>query len=77
MRATLNIPDELMIEVQKMSKEKSKTKAIVTAMEAYIHDRKMTELRALRGKMPLNYDWRQAEEAELAAQQEREDYLEK
>jgi metal-responsive CopG/Arc/MetJ family transcriptional regulator len=34
MRATLNIPDDLLNEVQKISKEKSKTRAIVTAMEA-------------------------------------------
>lgn len=57
MRATLNIPDDLMSEVQKISKEKSKTRAVVTAMEAYVKDRKMTELISLRGKITLDYDW--------------------
>jgi metal-responsive CopG/Arc/MetJ family transcriptional regulator len=77
MRATLNIPDDLVSEVQKITKEKSKTKAIVRAMEAYVTERKMTELRALRGKISLDYDWQKEESRELQAQEEREKYLEK
>ena len=77
MRATLNIPDDLISEVQKISKEKSKTRAIVTAMKTYVRDRKMAELRALRGKMPLDYDWQKEEVVELRAQEERGKYLEK
>ena len=70
MRATLNIPDELLSEVQRITGEKSKTKAIVTAMEAYVRDEKMTELRTLRGKITLDYDWQKEEAAELQAQEE-------
>jgi len=77
MRATLNIPDDLLSEVQKISKEKSKTRAIVTAMEAYVRDRKMTELLALRGKMTINYDWETEENMELQAQEKRDQYNEK
>ena len=77
MRATLNIPDNLIYEVQKISKEKSKTKAIVRAMEAYVTEKKMVQLRALRGKIPLDYDWQREESAELQAQEEREKYLAK
>jgi len=77
MRATLNIPDELLSEVQKISKQKSKTMAIVTAMEFYVRDRKMTELLALRGKMTINYDWMTEEKIELQAQEERDQYNEK
>jgi len=77
MRATLNIPDDLLSEVQKISKEKSKTRAIVTAMESFVRDRKMTELLALRGKMTLDYDWRTEEKIELQAQEERDRYNEK
>ncbi len=51
MRATLNIPDDLLSEVQKISGEKSKTKAIITAMEEFIRQRKIKELIALRGKI--------------------------
>jgi metal-responsive CopG/Arc/MetJ family transcriptional regulator len=77
MRATLNIPDDLISEVQKISKEKSKTRAIVTAMETYVRDRKMAELRALRGKVPLDYDWQKEEAVELQAQKARGRYIEK
>ncbi len=77
MRATLNIPDNLILEVQKISKEKSKTRAIVIAMEAYVRGMKMAELRALKGIMPLEYDWQREEEAELQTQEERGKYLEK
>jgi metal-responsive CopG/Arc/MetJ family transcriptional regulator len=77
MRATLNIPDELLSEVQKFAGELSKTRAIVTAMEAYVREQKMVELRGLRGKMTLDYDWQKEEEAELQTQEERGKYLEK
>jgi metal-responsive CopG/Arc/MetJ family transcriptional regulator len=77
MRATLNIPDDLLSEVQNISKEKSKTRAIVTAMESYVRDRKMTELLALRGKMTINYDWLTEEKIELQAQGERDQCNEK
>ncbi len=77
MRATLNIPDDLVSEVQKISREKSKTKAIVRAMEAYVKEKKRAELRAVRGKIPLDYDWQKEEARELRAQEEREKYLEK
>ena len=77
MRATLNIPDDLLYEVQKISKEKSKTRAIVTAMESYVRDGKMTELLEMRGKMAINYDWRKEEKIELQAQEERDKYNEK
>jgi metal-responsive CopG/Arc/MetJ family transcriptional regulator len=77
MRATLNIPDDLISEVQKISKEKSKTRAIVTAMKTYVQDRKMVELRALRGKVPLDYDWQKEEAVELQAQKARGRYIEK
>ena len=75
MRATLNIPDELLSEVQKYTGEKSKTKAITTAMQEYIRQRKMTALLALRGKIEIDYDWEKAEELEIKAQKEREALL--
>ncbi len=77
MRATLNIPDDLVSEVQKISKEKSKTKAIIRAMEAYVTEKKMAELRALRGEIPLDFDWQREKAGELQAQEEREKFLEK
>lgn len=74
MRATLNIPDELIDEVQRLSGEKTKTQAIVTVMEEYIRRKKMEDLLALRGMIAIEYDWEREEEAELKAAEERERY---
>lgn len=74
MRATLNIPDGLIDEVQRLSGEKTKTQAIVTVMEEYVRRRKMEDLLALRGKVVIEYDWEREEEAELKAAEERERY---
>ena len=77
MRATLNIPDDLIEKVQKLSGEKSKTKAITVAMQEYIRQKKAKELLALKGTMSLAFDWKAAEEKELKTQQKREKLLEK
>lgn len=77
MRATLNIPDELIDEVQRLSGEKTKTQAIVTVMEEYVRRKKMEDLQALRGKIAIEYDWEREEEAELKAAEERERYAAK
>jgi hypothetical protein len=74
MRATLNIPDKLIEEVQRLSGQKSKTGAIVTVMEEYVRRKKMEDLLALRGKVRIDYDWKQEEAAELKAAEERERY---
>jgi len=72
MRATLNISDDLLKEVQKISGEKSKTKAITIAMQEYIRQKKIQELISLRGKIQIEYDWEKEEELELKAQGRRE-----
>ncbi|MFN3740322.1 MAG: type II toxin-antitoxin system VapB family antitoxin [Thermodesulfovibrionales bacterium] len=77
MRATLNIPDELLSEVQKLSGEKSKTKAIVKAMEEFIRQKKIQKLIALKGKVKIDYDWKKEEEQEIAAQKKRRRLLER
>lgn len=65
MRSTLNIPDNLMSEVQKLSGEKSKTKAIVVAMEEFVRDRKIKKLLSLRGKIQIDDVTNELEELEL------------
>ncbi len=74
MRATLNIPDELIREVQAISGEKSKTKAIITVMESYVKQKKKEELLALKGKIKIEYDWEKGETEEMLAAEERERY---
>ena len=75
MRATLNIPDDLIKEVQKLSGKKSKTKAITTAMEEYIRHNKVRDLLSLKGKTSLSFDWEAQETGELKAQSKREKSL--
>ena len=77
MRATLNIPDELISEVQKLSGEKSKTKAIIIAMKEFVRQKKIKELLALRGKIKIDYDWKKEEENEIDAQKKREKLFER
>ena len=77
MRATLNIPEDLISEVQRLSGEKSKTKAIVTAMEEYVREKKIKMLFELRGKIQIDYDWEKEGEIELQAQKEREKLFER
>ena len=77
MRATLNISDDLIKIVQKLSGEKSKTKAITIAMEEYVRQKKTKDLLALRGKISLAFDWKDEEEKEMNDQKKRENFLEK
>ena len=76
MRATLSIPDELVSEVQKISGEKSKTKAITIAMQEFIRQQRVKELIGLRGKIKIDYNWKKEEALELDLQDKREKSLE-
>ena len=66
MRATLNIPDKLLAEVQKATKTSSKTEAIVTAMEEFIRRRKIEALLALKGKIDIGDPTKDLEAREIA-----------
>ncbi len=74
MRTTLNIPDDLVVEVQRLSGEKTRTQAIVTVMEDYVRRKKMEDLLALRGRISIDYDWELEEDVEMKAAEEREPY---
>ena len=70
MRATLNIPDNLMAEVQKLSGEKSKTKAITTAMKEFVRQKRIKELLALRGKIQIEDVTDELEKLEMEEMEE-------
>lgn len=70
MRATLIIPDELIEEVQRVTGEKSKTKAIVTAMQEFVRDKKLRAILDLRGKIQIEDVTRELEELEIKEQEE-------
>jgi hypothetical protein len=77
MRATLNIPDGLIEEAQKISGQKSKTKTITAALKEFIKHNQLEKLVALKGKVNVDYDWKKEEERELSAQRKRGRILEK
>jgi Arc/MetJ family transcription regulator len=70
MRATLNIPDDLLAEVQKITGEKSKTKAITIAMREYIRQKKIKELLSLKGKIQIEDVTEELEKLELEEMEE-------
>jgi hypothetical protein len=74
MRTTLILPEGLLDEVQRLAGKTSKTQAVVTALESYVLRARMDELLALKGKIPIDYDWEEAEAAELKAAEAREKY---
>ncbi|MDI1471141.1 type II toxin-antitoxin system VapB family antitoxin [Thermodesulfovibrio sp. 1176] len=53
MRATLNLPDELINEVMKITGEKTKTKALIRVLEEYIRQTKIKKLIELSGKIEI------------------------
>lgn len=77
MRATLSIPDELLSEVQRFSGERSKTKAVIVAMQEFVREKKLEKLLALKGRVEIAYDWEREEKEELKAQKKREKLHEK
>lgn len=59
MRTTLDLPQDLLQQAVKLSKEKTKTGTIVMALREYIRSKKLEKLAHASGsvKMEPNYDW--------------------
>jgi len=56
MRTTLNIPEELLLEAQKLLGFKSKTDVIILSLQELIRKRKIEELKDLSGHIELKID---------------------
>ncbi len=65
MLVTLNIPNDLLSEVQNITGEKSKTKAIIIAMEEFIRQKRLRLLLELQGKINIQDFTQESEELEL------------
>ncbi len=70
MRATLNIPEDLISEVQKLTGKKSKTKAIVTAMNEFVQEKKLRKILELQGKMKIADITKELDDLEMKEQEE-------
>jgi Arc/MetJ family transcription regulator len=62
MRTTIDLPDELLEEAQRLSGSRTKRAAVVTALESYVKERHRQELIAMLGKTPLNLTHEQLRE---------------
>lgn len=65
MRTTLDLNKRLLDEVVALTKEKSKGRAVNTALAEYVRRRKLEELLAARGTFDLIDNLKELEEAEV------------
>jgi len=65
MRTTINIADDLLNDIIKRTKAKTKTEAITKALEEFIRRKRMGEIKSLFGKIKFNLDWKKLEREEL------------
>ena len=56
MRTTLDLPASLVDEAVKLSHQKTKTGAIVAALEAYVRSHRLLRLKQFKGSVDLNID---------------------
>ncbi len=56
MRTTLDLPDNLVNEAMKMTRIKTKTKVIITALEQLIRKSQLSEIKEFKGKINLDID---------------------
>ena len=56
MRTTLDLPAKLLAEARRLSGAKTKTQAIIWALEELTRKKKLERLWSLRGKLPLTLD---------------------
>ena len=65
MRTTLDLREDLVKDVMRIRKWRSKTEAVETALEKFVQDEKLKGLLALRGKLKLRKNWKKLREMEL------------
>ena len=56
MRTTLDLPEALIDEAMKVTKIKTKTKVIITALEDLVRKSKISGLKEFKGKVDLDID---------------------
>lgn len=56
MRTTLDLPDQLVQDAMKASHQKTKTAAIVTALQDFVRKARLRDLRSFKGQVDLDLD---------------------
>jgi Arc/MetJ family transcription regulator len=72
MRTTLSLDEGLIKELMAVTGAKTKIEAIHLAISEFVRRKKLEGLKSLSGKIHIDLDWRELEERELKAQEERE-----
>lgn len=62
MRTTLDLPEKLLEEAKRITKEKTKTGVIILALKNIIQQNKIAEIKKFKGKIPLNINLDQLRE---------------
>ena len=65
MRTTLNIKDDVIKQVLKLTNAKNKSQAVNEVLEAYVREKQTQKLLDLRGKLHLEDNWERLREMEL------------
>ncbi len=65
MRTTLDLDEKLITELMEVTSAKTKTDAIHQAAAELIRKKKLERLKALSGKLQLDFDWKKQEQVEL------------
>ena len=65
MRTTLNIKDDVIKQVLKLTNTKNKSQAVNEVLEAYVREKQTQKLLELRGKLHLEDNWERLREMEL------------
>ncbi len=68
MRTTLNLDEELMKDLMKATRARTKTDAIHQAIADLIRRKKLEKLKSLSGKIRVDLDWKKIEKAEMKRQ---------
>jgi len=68
MRTTLNLDDDLVRELMKATRARTKTDAIHQAISDMIRRKKLDKLKSLSGKLTINLDWQTQEDVEIKHQ---------
>ncbi len=68
MRTTLNLDEELVRDLMKVTEAKTKTEAIHQAISEAIRRRKLDQLKSLSGKVRVAADWKKSKQAEIRRQ---------
>ena len=70
MRTTVNIDDTLFQDVLNLTRAKSKTEALRTALTEYLRMKRKEKILAMRGRLDINSDWEKLRQEEIREYEE-------